>query len=138
MEIIEKYYSKKEKQFYIVYKNLEYKEIIGRPECNITTIKKFSDFYEAINGNLENVDLREFDFKHVCLKNYNFDGALLPPEIQKKLGITTPNHSMLISNYNNSNKENKFEVPAVLNYSLEAHPDQYNCYIQHCIDFSYK
>ena len=51
MEIIEKYYSKKEKKFHIVYKNLDYKEIIGRPECNIITIKKFSDFYEAINGN---------------------------------------------------------------------------------------
>ena len=59
--------------------------------------------------------MREFDFKHECLKKYDFDGALLPPGIQKKLVITTPNFSMMISKYNDINKEIKYEAPKVLN-----------------------
>lgn len=82
--------------------------------------------------------MREFDFKHEYLKKYDFDGALLPPGIQKKLVITTPNFSMMISKYNDINKEIKYEAPKVLNYSLDAHPDKGNCFIQHCIDFLYK
>ena len=71
--ILNKYYSKKEKKFHIVYKNPDFK-ITGIPQIDFIT-KSFNDFYELINGNLEDVDLREFDFKHVCLKNYDFDGA---------------------------------------------------------------
>lgn len=92
--IIKKEYIK-ERNLFIVekelsrYKILEYLEL-GFNYLNISlelSFKDFDSFYSYLDGNLENADIYEYDFKDINLKEYNLENVNIMSSVLLSQGL---------------------------------------------------
>lgn len=89
--IIDKYYSKKDNLFHVVR---ETKYTFEREE---KTYALFDQFYKALDKNLTNADLLDYDFQGIDLSKYDLTKARISSEIMIKLGIYNNNLFKIIT-----------------------------------------
>lgn len=82
-----KQYDEEHKRFIIVEK-ITYAD----PECpkarySCMSFAKFKDFYNYLNGDLHNINLLNYSFKGVDLKEYSIEGALIHPLVLVEQGL---------------------------------------------------
>lgn len=105
-KFIIKKYAKLRKNF-ITIEEISYCE-----ENEIKEFEEFVDFYEHIEGNLNNADLYDYDFEGIDLKNFNIEGAYMNSKILVKQNVydneyyfnTIGKDLQEITKYNQGNK----------------------------------
>lgn len=78
-----KEYSKDDNLFYV---HIEVCTDEYSPYAVTVPFQRFDDFYVFLDGNLENAELRDFDFVGIDLNKYNIDGAVIHHDVLAQYG----------------------------------------------------
>lgn len=110
---IDKYYNKDENTFCINIKVL-YSNFIHESNENYLVAAKFytfEEFYNFLDGKLDDAELREFDFDGIDLKKYNIVGAVINSSILSLQGLYNGDYYDTIK----QNKENNENICVMKN-----------------------
>lgn len=72
IRLFKRKYFDKETQKFIAIENIYYRE-----ENEVKEFDSFVDFYGHLDADLKNANLHDYDFKGVCLTNFNIEGAYI-------------------------------------------------------------
>ena len=78
-----KEYSKDDNLFYV---HIDVCTDEYSPYAVTVPFQRFDDFYDFLDGNLENAELRDFDFVGIDLNKYNIDGAVIHHDVLAQYG----------------------------------------------------
>ena len=88
-----KYFDSQEKKFNVEikvvfnYKSMYYESIEERSYCVVKKFDVFDKFYDFLDGNLFDAELRDYSFRGINLKNYNIEGAIINSKILQSQGL---------------------------------------------------
>lgn len=88
--ILDKYYDKTKEKFIIKIKvNTDSEIYLQKNQSYVTSIElnNFNDFYDFLDGNLENAELIDYDFKDVNINDFNVKNAVIKNKILKSYGL---------------------------------------------------
>ncbi len=131
--IIKKYYNKDDNLFYVI------REDLYSDSQREETYSSFDSFYTAVNKNLEDANLINYDFKDCDIKKYNLKNAFISSETMEKVGKYTTrfenlirkNNYPILPNYTSQNiinyEQNDTFLPNIID--IDCKNDSCICYI---------
>lgn len=127
---IDKYYNKDENTFCVNIKVL-YSSCIRESNENYLVVAKFytfDEFYNFLDGKLDDAELREYDFVEIDLKKYNIVGAVINSAVLSLQGLYNGNYYDAIKQKKENNEnigviKNELALNKVLSYTKPVDED---------------
>ena len=148
LQFTHKYFDSQEKKFNVEikvvynYKSMYYEIIEERSYCILKKFDVFDKFYDFLDGNLFDAELRDYSFRGINLKNYNIEGAIINSKILQSQGLYDETYFADIKKILETNSEEIIENNEIITLNEFCYPkpiddDEHECYDTNHIPFFY-
>ncbi|MCH5265387.1 MAG: DUF4116 domain-containing protein [Lachnospiraceae bacterium] len=136
LQFTHKYYDSEEKRFNVKIKvvcgqcksSFDENEMIEESYCVLEKFEGFDKFYDFLDGNLFDAELRDYSFQGIDLKKYNIEGATINSEILQLQGLYDGTYFATIKkvleiNSNEITGNNEIMIPNEFSYPKPVDDD---------------